>query len=281
MVERASKQSLYTKKLTIRIAAYCFGIVLTLMYVWFVHNSYTLSMERWNQADAHAMPPLVYVHLGTTQLYALPGNYTSPSNLWTLTNKNHPIQPADYAPHDLVPLPLPAQPLLTGEQGKVRRSVAQALTQLDTAAKRDQVHLMINSAYRSYAVQQQLLHEQSTELYDTGGRTAPAGTSEHQLGLAVDFSTDTPDCRGGVTCAIDDGDAAWLADHAYQYGFILRYPEGREQTTGYEYEPWHYRYVGAGLSKALYEQHMVLEDAWPGLEQGQNELQRQQAGILP
>lgn len=189
-----------------------------------------------------------------------------------MTNKSHPITPHDYSPQDLAPLPLPMQSQLTGELGTARAIVARALTKLDTAAKNDDVHLMINSAYRSYQLQKQLITEMSSSLYDTGTRTAPAGTSEHQLGLAVDFSSDTSSCRTTSVCAISTQDADWLADNAHHYGFILRYPEDKEAITGYEYEPWHYRYVGRPLAEALHAGSLTLDEVWPKLQAAKKEL---------
>lgn len=273
MVERASKQSLRARRLLYaRICVYTTCSVAAALYLWHLASWYQLNIRHWDAADAQIKRPLVYAQIGTTKLYALPTDYHDAANPWTLTNKTHPIQPVEYAPRDLVALPIAAQPLLVGEQSRVRHVVAHALRELDSAAKRDGVQLMVNSAYRSYGTQQQLLAETASGLYDSGTRTAPAGASEHQLGLAIDFSTDTPSCRTGASCGISDSDAQWLATHAHTYGFILRYPEGREATTGYEYEPWHYRYVGRGLANILYTQHMVLEDAWPALEQARNQL---------
>ena len=82
---------------------------------------------------------------------------------------------------------------------------------------------------------------------------APSGHSEHQTGLAIDFSL--ADNAEKTTKNWE-----WLANNAYKYGFILRYPEGKEDITGYDYEPWHYRYVGKGHAKAIYEQGLVLEE---------------------
>lgn len=81
---------------------------------------------------------------------------------------------------------------------------------------------------------------------------ADPGTSEHELGLAVDIN------------AVGDADGwtvyTWLAEHAHEYGFILRYPEGKEDITGIAYEPWHYRYVGRDAAAEIYERDITLEE---------------------
>ena len=82
---------------------------------------------------------------------------------------------------------------------------------------------------------------------------AVPGTSEHQLGIAVDINADK-------TQSTNDEVYVWLAENAYRYGFILRYPQGKEQITGTNYEPWHYRYVGVENAKIIYEQQICLEE---------------------
>lgn len=79
------------------------------------------------------------------------------------------------------------------------------------------------------------------------------GTSEHQLGIAVDINADKERSENEEVYA-------WLAQNAYQYGFILRYPQGKEDITGTGYEPWHYRYVGTEAAKEIYEGRICLEE---------------------
>ena len=80
---------------------------------------------------------------------------------------------------------------------------------------------------------------------------AKPGHSEHQLGLAVDINSHT---------SHEWQLYAWLAEHAWQYGFILRYPQGAEEITGIDYEPWHYRYVGSDAARAIFESGITLEE---------------------
>ncbi len=79
------------------------------------------------------------------------------------------------------------------------------------------------------------------------------GTSEHELGLAVDVTADKTLCT-------NDTVYAWLAENAYRYGFILRYPADKESVTGIACEPWHYRYVGTQAAQTIYEQGLCLEE---------------------
>lgn len=82
---------------------------------------------------------------------------------------------------------------------------------------------------------------------------AVPGTSEHQLGIAVDINADK-------TRSTNDEVYAWLAENAYRYGFILRYPQGKENITGTNYEPWHYRYVGMENAQLMYDKQICLEE---------------------
>ena len=86
--------------------------------------------------------------------------------------------------------------------------------------------------------------------------SARAGHSEHQTGLAVDVA--------GSNDSYDDFEASiefnWMKKNAHKYGFILRYPKGKEKITGFKYEPWHYRYIGIDIATEIYEKDITLEE---------------------
>ena len=90
--------------------------------------------------------------------------------------------------------------------------------------------------------------------------SAKPGHSEHQTGLAVDLTTADQYCRL-ERCFGDTAAGKWLAANTPAYGFILRYPDGKEAATGYTYEPWHFRYVGPEFAKALVESGLTLDEA--------------------
>lgn len=121
-----------------------------------------------------------------------------------------------------------------------------AFDKLKNAAALDGINLKIISGFRSYQSQNSIYNNyvarDGKEEADT--YSARAGHSEHQTGLAIDVNSLLFDFG-------ETKEGKWLQDHAYQYGFIIRYPKGKEQITGYRYEPWHLRYVGE-LSKELY-----------------------------
>ncbi len=127
--------------------------------------------------------------------------------------------------------------------------------------RRNNLDIKIISDYRSYDEQRQV-YDSSVEAYGKEAAdemTSIPGHSEHQTGYAFDFWTNDD------TITIDDSfddtaEAEWLAKNAYKYGFILRYPRGKEHITGYKFESWHYRYVGAELAKKVFDSGLTLEE---------------------
>ncbi len=114
-----------------------------------------------------------------------------------------------------------------------------AFFKMQNDAKKEGIYLNIISGYRSYDKQEKLyqnyVNKDGKNLADT--YSARAGHSEHQSGLAADFNS------LNTNFAYTD-EAKWLANNCYKYGFILRYPNGKENITGYIFEPWHFRYIG-------------------------------------
>lgn len=143
------------------------------------------------------------------------------------------------------------------------------LQQMMQAAKEDGVTLVICSPYRDYERQIYLFNrkikaymKQQMSYLEAYRVTAQAvtvpGASEHQIGLALDIVTNT---YQSLNEGFEDTDAGkWLANHSYEYGFILRYPKGKEDITGISYEPWHFRYVGKSAAKYMYDHDMTLEE---------------------
>ncbi len=143
------------------------------------------------------------------------------------------------------------------------------------AARDEGVKLNVCSPYRS-PERQVMLFERKIKRYMARGMsymeayqlasqavTVP-GNSEHEIGLALDIVCDT---YKTLDAGFGDTDAGkWLAANSYRYGFILRYPEGKEYVTGIEYEPWHFRYVGVEAATVITEQGITLEEFWEGLE---------------
>lgn len=160
--------------------------------------------------------------------------------------------PAGYRPRDLV---LPRVTFLGGvpdERRRLRRPAARALERLFAAARRDGVPLAGVSAFRSYSSQRELFAGYASErgVENASHVSARAGHSEHQTGLAIDVSGADGRCAAS-RCFGTTRAARWLAAHAAEQGFVIRYPRGRERVTGYAYEPWHLRWVGAALAREI------------------------------
>ncbi|MGG1252406.1 D-alanyl-D-alanine carboxypeptidase family protein [Brevibacillus agri] len=183
-----------------------------------------------------------------------------PASMAVLVNKQRKL-PENYTPTDLV---FPNVPYLLpkkSEKRKLRKEAAAALEALFAAAKADGVSLAGVSAYRSHTYQKALFNRyvQKDGVEKARTYSAVPGTSEHETGLAIDVSGIDGKCAA-TSCFADTKEAKWLAEHAQEYGFIIRYPEGKEAITGYMYEPWHLRYVGTEIAKEIKAQGITLEE---------------------
>ena len=149
------------------------------------------------------------------------------------------------------------------------KRAAPAMREMIQAAKEDGVELMLCSAYRSVEKQQQLF-DRSQQAYmaqgmseeeayaKTATETAIPGTSEHQTGLAADIVTPTYQMLDAGFADTPAGQ--WLSEHAAEYGFVLRYPQDKQEVTGIIYESWHYRFVGKTHAKMMKESGLCLEE---------------------
>lgn len=142
----------------------------------------------------------------------------------------------------------------------LRMEVKPYIEKLIYDANNNGINIIVDSAFRNGYYQQmildKLISEKGNEAYKL---IALPGASEHQTGLAVDFAY----YENGIyddNVKEDDKEAIWLKENAWKYGFILRYPKGKEEITGFNFEPWHFRFVGLELAKELYEQNITLEE---------------------
>lgn len=188
------------------------------------------------------------------------------SSLWVVVNKKRPLNPKTYVPTDLVVPNVPLRLAATSPEMHMRPETAEALQQLFAAATQAGFALNVQSGYRSYNTQLNLyayyVAQQGQAAADQS--SARAGYSEHQTGLAVDIGTVSGKCEVDQ-CFGDLPEGQWVAAHAYEYGFIVRYPKGMESITGYEYEPWHIRYVGTALSKQMHTTSTATLEKFFGL----------------
>lgn len=145
-----------------------------------------------------------------------------------------------------------------GTDQKLTKDTFDAFLEMWNAAKERNLSLIINSSFRSYEEQEEIYNEyKSTRGEEAADKIAArAGYSEHQTGMAVDIQT-----YGSRASTFEQFEEfKWLQENAYKYGFILRYPKDKEYLTGYEYESWHYRYVGKDVAKYIYENDITYDE---------------------
>lgn len=175
-----------------------------------------------------------------------------------LVDRTHGL-PMDYAPTDLVSLRNIGVPTL-GSNTSLRREAAENLKRLVASAASAGEELVVSSAYRSYE-DQRFSYERLVSIYgaEANRMIATPGHSQHQLGTAVDFTNATVGYEVlqsfGSTTASD-----WLTRHAPEHGFVLAYPPGDEAETGYDWEPWHYRFVGTDNARRARESGLNLQE---------------------
>lgn len=150
--------------------------------------------------------------------------------------------PSDYAP---------------GENSTARKQ----LNSLIQDARNKGLDLVFRSGYRSYDEQDQLYKDYVARDGEEAANqySAKPGQSEHQTGLSFDVGSDTATDDFRTSFGKTD-EGMWIKEHAHEYGFIVRYPKGKEKITGYQYEPWHLKYVGKDLANTIYKQNTTLEE---------------------
>ena len=184
---------------------------------------------------------------------------TEPDSITVFVNKDYAL-PGDYVPDDLVK---PDVNYYNGlaERRYLRKEASKALEKMFEAAKEDGIYLYGVSGYRSYARQKTIYGNNINRKgkNETNKASAKPGHSEHQTGLSIDISISS--LGGDLVEEFGTTDAGkWVAKNGHKYGFIIRYPKGKEKVTGYSYEPWHIRYVGKDLAKYLYKNKLTMEE---------------------
>ena len=199
----------------------------------------------------------------------LPGDYTADDHLWRLVNKTTPLKDVNYRPSALQLATVASRADKSADERSVRADIMPHVEALFAAAKAAGHQLQIGSAFRGYELQR-TYYSNYARLYGQAAAdklSARPGHSEHQTGLVMDVATPDRTCYL-ETCFGDTPAGRWLAMHAHEYGFIISYPKGKEAITGYQYEPWHIRYVGKELAGALKQADMTLDQATPLLLKG-------------
>ena len=189
--------------------------------------------------------------------------------LLILVNRDHKLS-SDYEPSDPI----------TFEGGcPIERVCAEQLEKLIDAGKEAGYKYVLYSGYRTYTRQYNIYYNKVNRYKNEGYSedeairlanryNAPPGASEHQTGLAADVCIPSIINKYGELHDAygETEEFQWFSAHAHEYGFIMRYPQGKEEITGYAYEPWHYRYVGKAVATEVYNQGVTYEEYIANLE---------------
>ena len=185
-----------------------------------------------------------------------------PNSIWVVVDKLRPLTPTDYAPDDLVDVPIPfANP------PQLRQEASDAVVAMfSTFTAETGLALQSQSAYRSFDAQTRVYNNDVGNLGQAGAdlSTARPGTSEHQTGLTIDISAQPGQCSLDA-CFADTPHGQWLAANAWRFGFLLRYPADKIPVTGYEFEPWHFRYIGIELATEMHNTGVTTLEEFFGL----------------
>ena len=177
----------------------------------------------------------------------------NPSEILVLVNKQNRLL-ASYVPDDLLTLDIK----YSNTDKKLRKDAAISFEILSRDALVLGYRIVAISAFRDFDYQKRLYNyyvEEKGKKY-ADNCSARAGHSEHQTGLAVDVEGSNHDYNEFEETI----EFEWMSKNAYKYGFILRYPKGKEKITGFKYEPWHYRYVGVDVATYIFENNLTLEE---------------------
>jgi zinc D-Ala-D-Ala carboxypeptidase len=178
-----------------------------------------------------------------------------PASAWVVVDKARPLSPIDHAPTDLVDV---------GGGRLMRAEAAQALRELIAAAAAEGLTLSIESAYRSYDHQVGVFRNQVARFGQAQAevQVARPGYSEHQTGLTADIG------GGGCeieTCFAGTAEGQWVAANGHRFGFLIRYPDGKREVTGFKFEPWHVRFVGVALATEMHTTGVQTMEEFFGL----------------
>ncbi len=210
----------------------CFYTVLVLLILIFYTKDIDLLGNNYYKNIKMITEPDIYLVLVNKE-YKLPDNYI-PSNLELISNE------------------------FANDNKYLRLEAKEAFENLSNDAKKLGYRIIAVSTYRDYEYQDKIynIYVKEKGISYADKCSARPGHSEHQTGLAVDVEGSNRDYDEFE----NSKEFLWMKENAYKYGFILRYPKGKEKITGFKYEPWHYRYVGKDTAKTIYEENLTLEE---------------------
>ncbi len=189
--------------------------------------------------------------------YPLPKELLINNEYIILANKTHLLEETD-VPEDLVKLKCRK---ISSDPIQMREAAAEALSVMFDAAKQDGIVLYAHSGYRSYRTQKTMYYNRlKKNKGKDDGVVAYPGSSDHQTGLGIDVINKSGIGKRFTSAFAQTKEGKWIADHCWQYGFIIRYQKDKESLTEITYEPWHLRYVGVQVANYMNERNICLEE---------------------
>ena len=183
----------------------------------------------------------------------------SPDEINVLVNKELWLD-KEYIPKDLISPKVSFLPDTNPEAMLLRKEAAKAFEKLFKKAEKERCYLYAVSGYRSFKRQRDIFKSNLKETGEVANKySARPGQSEHQTGLAMDVTCES------INFSLSDEfentkEYEWLCNNSYKFGFIIRYPKGKETITGYNFEPWHLRYVGDKIAEEIFVENITLEE---------------------
>lgn len=195
---------------------------------------------------------VTYVNIGLDKKFYEEYNDVTEFNNTMLVSKYNKL-PDDYVPENLTTID---SEYATNDKQSATKEVVEAFIKMADDMKEEDLYIIANSSYRDYQAQEDIYTSYEKKY---GGKyameyAAKAGFSEHQTGLVIDIANKDHDIFSGTQ------EFQWLKKNSYKYGFILRYPNNKDNITGYAYEAWHYRYVGVELATKVYESELTYDE---------------------
>lgn len=189
--------------------------------------------------------------------YPIPYELLKSSEYIVLANRDNLLE-ADYIPERLTDLTCRK---ISYDPIQMQDTAASALSVMFDAAKKDGITLYAHSGYRSYRTQKTMYYNrlESNNGKDDGVVAYP-GSSDHQTGLGIDIINKAGIGKRFTSAFAKTKEGQWVAEHCWDYGFIIRYQEDKEDITKIEYEPWHLRYVGVQVAQYMREHNLCLEE---------------------
>ena len=263
---RPSRKVRRRRAIVILSAIGVFGVVVVVSVILFSMNNRTEPVATTPPPSPTPTPtptPSVSASASAQGFDKTAQSIDDPSSYWVVVNKQRPLTVLGYEATDIVAVPVPYV-----NEPHLRQAASDAAVQMFAAITAETgLELQAQSAYRSYSVQESVyagwvdsLGQEAADL-----TSARPGHSEHQTGLAIDVNA-LPDQGCALEpCWGDTPHAAWVAENAHRFGFIVRYQDGQTAITGYEYEPYHLRYVGVDLATEMYTTGVKTMEEFFGL----------------